>query len=369
MKNKFTKEEVDGIILQEIKNILSEQEGTTRRPPGMEAPTTGSEEGDTGDTGDTGEEAPAPAPEPEPASEAPAPADPPQTSDPSQRDLDAVAANLKADNFIGGNDELGSYFEVVGNDDFRDYKIYQNGAVADPTGEFVSERSPRPGEESLPPYASIESMKTPEKPKYAKSWAEYAGKGEQEAEIARLWAKLTAKETMQEALEGYTNSFSSYAKFYKDEVAKQGKKFISPEDMVALLKSKLQEPDKMQAQLKFARDRQAQAEAAYNKVREEFSVIKAKDKEIADKQVALGVPGKLKFKKRKEYNDLNKQRLETLAQLKAKKKEVDQAFEVLRAARTKVVDKSAESASEKTKVNEPLISESTFDRWQTLIKS
>ena len=155
-----------------------------------------------------------------------------------------------------------------------------------------------------------------------------------------------------------------------------GKSYISPEEMVALLKSRLQEPetklpavDKMQAQLKYARDRQAEAEMAYNKVREEFSIIKTRDTEIADKQVALGVPGTLQFKKRKEYNNLNKERLETLAQLKAKKKEVDQAFEVLRKARTKVVDKSAESAKQKTKVNESLINESTFDRWQTLIKS
>lgn len=368
MKNKFTIEEIDNIILQEVRNILFEQDV----PPLPDVY------------------------DPEPAEEE-APAEDPTPEEPTRE-------QWNEDNVTEGTTRDGSEYVTDGVYTlFDDGTVYKGDEKIDPddiglipeeyftpqpaeeaeAGEQESEaggeeesgeeeapapEAPAPAPEAPAPAPEAPAPE-PEEPEYAKSWTEYAETGEQEAEIARLWTQLTAKGPLQEALEGYTNSFFSYAKFYKDEVAKQmkqgGKSYISPEEMVALLKSKLETPktpepktpvvDKSKAQLKFASDRLKTAQINYNKLKAELDVIVARDKEILDRQIAIGTPRRL-TKGRKEYNNLNRQRSETLAQIKAKKPEVDQAYKELMARQDAYETKSKE------------LTEATYNRWQQLIK-
>ena len=100
---------------------------------------------------------------------------------------------------------------------------------------FKSPQPPQPPQPIAPP-----------KQKQARSWDQYATDNKK-SEISQLWAKLTGGGEVNEALDPkYGSDFASYVQFYKDEAAKQkaqgGKSFISPDGMIALLKTKLSEP-------------------------------------------------------------------------------------------------------------------------------
>ena len=221
--------------------------------------------------------------------------------------------------------------------------------------------------------------------KPATGWNDYA-KGDKKQEIKDLWFKLTSGETLQEALQGYDSSFRSYVQFYKDELKKQkakgGLSYISPDAMIDLLKSKMgpaaEEPSStaqttptsvspQQTELDVQTDENiAKLDAIIKKYKALDSSQTFRKSELEDYSIL-----KNDFKPGSGGLRPNVTSAEIVAAAETAKAKLQASIEQAR----KRADRAASRASKrqdritgKKVQEESIINESTYNRWQKLIK-
>ena len=201
-----------------------------------------------GDVWTEPEQAPEPGPEAEPEPEQASGPDPEPAPAPEPEPEQNI--DFSANDFSGGTDpDMGEYFIGRRNTRFDNIIIFK-------TGEKEKGGLPLDASEAymVPDYEEIERVmadadakraekKPAPKARAATSWDSYVGKDETKEQIKARWLQLTGGEALQEALQGYDSSFQSYVQFYGDELKKQkeanGLSYISPEAMIELLKSKM----------------------------------------------------------------------------------------------------------------------------------